>query len=99
MIAWPRLGVFQQRIAYMDGSREVPHEIVTHQQLEYHLKAAQEALEQAQKLDRQLYTVARFSKAISSALRAVSTCVQDAEIINRCGSLSSGLSREAVERQ
>ncbi len=68
---------------------------ITHEQLEWHLLAAQESLERAQELDRRLYSVARFSKRISGAVNAVSGCLHDAEILQRCGSLGSTSSRDS----
>jgi hypothetical protein len=68
---------------------------ITHEQLEWHLLAAQESLERAQELDRRLYSVARFSKRISGAVNSVNGCLHDAEILQRCGSLGSTSSRDS----
>ena len=67
---------------------------ITHDYLEWHLNAAQEALEEVQRADRQLYSVARFSKRISGALRMVNGLLDDAEILQRCGSLGSATGRD-----
>jgi DNA-binding phage protein len=71
------------------------NEIGTHEQLEWYLEAALESLWEAQRIDRNLYTVARFSNRMSSAVKAVVGCLDDAEILNRCGSLGSALPRDA----
>jgi hypothetical protein len=70
------------------------NEISSHNQLEWYLEAALEALWEVQRIDRKLYTVARFSKRISGAVRMVEGCLDDAEILNRCGSLGSALPRD-----
>jgi hypothetical protein len=71
-------------------------EIGTHEQLEWYLEAALESLWEAQRIDRNLYTVARFSNRLSSSVRAVVACLDDAEILNRCGSLGSTLPRDST---
>jgi hypothetical protein len=72
------------------------NEIGTHEQLEWYLEAALESLWEAQRIDRNLYTVARFSNRLSSSVRAVVACLDDAEILNRCGSLGSTLPRDST---
>jgi hypothetical protein len=69
----------------------------SHEQLEWYLEAALEALGEAQRIDRNLYTVARFSKRISGAVRMVEGCLDDAEILKRCGSLGSASGRDATD--
>ncbi len=71
------------------------HNEISHEQLEWHLLAAQESLERAQELDRRLYSVARFSKRISGTVNALNGCLHDAEILQRCGSLGSTSSRDS----
>jgi hypothetical protein len=68
--------------------------IDSHDQLEWYLEAALDALNQVQRIDRNLYTVARFSKRVSGAVRMVEGCLDDAEILKRCGSLGSASSRD-----
>jgi hypothetical protein len=76
---------------------KAPPPTPSHDQLEWHLNAAQEALERAQEIDRRLYSVARFSKRISGALNSVNGCLHDAEILQRCGSLGSTSGRDSAD--